>query len=357
MRSSAPNLPGAISSRLPKFPFRKISAPASFEEDRGCMAASTTNFVRLDTWGGSSVPETEMHAISTETMFEEYEREARMLFEKVQEELYTVEAGAPSDKAESMLAEISQNRRALQMRIRTDRSLRPRWGPMLEEWDAQLGELRKTLKTFHERNRRSELFDARQQAAIQIKNSEDKLEEGTHLLENAHREILETENIGSQITSDLASQREVILHARGSMAVVGNELQTASAIVKDIFNANRIRKYSSYIAIGFLALLFFAVYCYFGWPGRVAANLPPAITMTAKATHVPLQPAQPHAPAPDVTRHPDDAHDSHNTLSQRHDAYRPVQHSRPPSPAATATAVTPTASEDVPNIVQPQHRT
>lgn len=221
----------------------------------------------MDSWGGNGVPDTEMDTVATETMFQEYEREVRMLFEKVQEEMYTIEAGGPSDKAESMMGEISQNRRALQIRIRTDRSLRSRWTPMLEEWDQQLSELRKTLKSFQERNRRSDLFDARLQAAMQIKKSEDRLEEGTTLLENAHRQIVETESIGHQITGDLASQREVLLHARSNMGVVRGELATASTMIKDIFRIYRMNKYSTVIALTVVALLFLiAFYCIF-WGG------------------------------------------------------------------------------------------
>lgn len=72
------------------------------------MPASSTDYVRLEN-------ETEMQQlepIGTHALFQEYEREALMLFAKVRDELHSVEAGAPSTKAESMIGEIMQNKRS-----------------------------------------------------------------------------------------------------------------------------------------------------------------------------------------------------------------------------------------------------
>lgn len=147
---------------------------------------------------------------------------------------------------------------------------------MLEEWETQLAEFRQRLKGCQQC--RTELFPPRSpvdaKRNLQQKDPAKQLEEGTHLLEHAARQILETEHIGTQITSDLASQREVILNTRSNMGLLSNELRTAQTIVKDIFHAYRMNKYRSLLVAIMMALfLLTAFYYLFGSSHALPDNI------------------------------------------------------------------------------------
>lgn len=139
--------------------------------------------------------------------------------------------------AESALKEMEATRRQMQVQIKLELSgssgSRQAGEEKLKEWTRDTASLRTELENTRNEFSRKQLGfgggggaggHAERSAA---KQSTEVLDQGLRRLQDAEREALEIEELGQGIMSDLASQRETILHARGNMGTIGFELSAA----------------------------------------------------------------------------------------------------------------------------------
>jgi len=140
--------------------------------------------------------------------------------------------------AERVLCEIESNRRQVQVQLRLELSgasgAKQTWEGRLQEWTRELSGLRGELdaiKTQHGRHSLQLGGDAGAGGSwaerTGVQTSTDLLDKSSRKLEEAREKALESENIGQGILSDLAMQRETILHIRDNVRSVDSELSSA----------------------------------------------------------------------------------------------------------------------------------
>merc|ERR1719277_1235159 len=83
----------------------------------------------------------------------------------------------------------------------------------------------------------------------------DGLDRATKQLENARNVGLETERIAIDVMSDLRQQREVILHARSSMAEMGEQVGHAKKLLDSMARRAMVNRYLVYGVVVFMTVL------------------------------------------------------------------------------------------------------
>jgi len=158
--------------------------------------------------------------------------------------------------SEKLLQEMEQNRRQVQVQLRLELSgasgaeARQAWERRLQEWSKTISSLRGPLESLKGEQQRRSLnlpgggvpgadygagsASAERQSA---RESTELMDRSTQKLEEARRQCLETENIGQGVLSDLAAQRETILHVRESMTTVSQELTAARRTIDGLMRA------------------------------------------------------------------------------------------------------------------------
>eukprot|EP00421_Protoceratium_reticulatum_P068564 CAMPEP_0168422312 /NCGR_PEP_ID=MMETSP0228-20121227/33730_1 /TAXON_ID=133427 /ORGANISM="Protoceratium reticulatum, Strain CCCM 535 (=CCMP 1889)" /LENGTH=213 /DNA_ID=CAMNT_0008436243 /DNA_START=1 /DNA_END=642 /DNA_ORIENTATION=+ len=154
-------------------------------------------------------------------------------------------------------------RRQLQVQLRLELSgtvggARKEWDQKLQEWSREVATMRAQLE---------ELREARGREALQLgggggggltrlgpehqgaMRSTELLESSSRKLEEARRLALESEHIGQGVLSDLAAQRETMIHARDNMRTIDSELSAArQSIGRMLATAQRNRLLTLVIA-------------------------------------------------------------------------------------------------------------
>lgn len=143
---------------------------------------------------------------------------------------------------ERAVEEMESNRRQVQVQLRLELSgsagsVRQEWDQRLQEWSREITALRAQVDEVRNANGRRALrlsggdvergsggFTAEHESAMQ---STEMLERSSYKLEEARRLAFETEDIGQGVLSDLAAQRETILHTMESTRTIGSELNAA----------------------------------------------------------------------------------------------------------------------------------
>merc|ERR1712137_845367 len=89
----------------------------------------------------------------------------------------------------------------------------------------------------------------------QVMFASNDLERSSRQLGDAHRLILESEQISLGVANDLVQQRDVILHAQGNMSKVHINMGTAKHLLDSIGRHARVTRTSVYVAVGIISLL------------------------------------------------------------------------------------------------------
>lgn len=178
--------------------------------------------------------------------------------------------------AERTLEEMESTRRLVQVQVRLELSgavgnPRQEWDQRLQEWAREATALRGQLEELREDRARHTLRlpsagrgqdtapGAEQRCAA--RGSTEMLERSSRQLEEARRVALETEGISEGVMSDLAAQRDTILHMKDSMRTVDAELSAArQSLNRMILMAQRNRVMTLAIAaVLSLGLAFWAL--------------------------------------------------------------------------------------------------
>lgn len=174
---------------------------------------------------------------------------------------------------EKALEKMEQIRRQVQVRIKLEiggATQRQEWEQRLRQWAQEASGLRSQLGQAREARARDSLFlrgaDAGgggvpSHAQQMSSQSTEMLDLATRRLEEAKIQALESEDIGTGLLGDLATQRETILRARGNMRTVGFELSSARRSLDNmLMMAQRNRIMTNVIAASMgLGLFFWAL--------------------------------------------------------------------------------------------------
>merc|ERR1711920_83571 len=82
-----------------------------------------------------------------------------------------------------------------------------------------------------------------------------KLEAATARLQQAHKQALETEQIGVEVMSDLRHQRSVIQNARSNMGTIGSNLGTAKDRLQSMARRAAANKAIVYVVVIFFVIM------------------------------------------------------------------------------------------------------
>lgn len=193
--------------------------------------------------------------------------------------------------AERALEAMESNRRQMQVQLRLELSgtagnVRQEWDQRLQEWAREVASFRGELEAAREQHGRRtlqlhgrELVECGADSASQANRqsafeSTGLLEQGTRKLQEAMKQVIETEAVGGEVMSDLNSQRETIQGVRGKMRTIGTELTQARQSLNRMLQRaqqHRLVTLSVCLMLGFGVM--FWVCSAFGLPLRYTALL------------------------------------------------------------------------------------
>eukprot|EP00420_Gonyaulax_spinifera_P004130 CAMPEP_0197928588 /NCGR_PEP_ID=MMETSP1439-20131203/102623_1 /TAXON_ID=66791 /ORGANISM="Gonyaulax spinifera, Strain CCMP409" /LENGTH=253 /DNA_ID=CAMNT_0043551199 /DNA_START=38 /DNA_END=795 /DNA_ORIENTATION=- len=140
---------------------------------------------------------------------------------------------------ERALEEMESNRRQVRVQLRLELSnaagsAKQEWDQRLQEWSREVAALRGQLEEFSEVHSRQalQLPGGRGDGAAcpdrhRAMQGTEMLERSSAKLEEARRLALESEEVGQGVLSNLAVQRETIMHMRENMRTIDAELSAA----------------------------------------------------------------------------------------------------------------------------------
>jgi len=155
--------------------------------------------------------------------------------------------------AEKALEEMESTRRQVQVQLRlelsgTAGSEKQQWDARLQDWSKEAASLRSELASTKDEQGRRALLGSGLQASQRSSamQSTDLLDQSTRRLEECKIQALETEEVSLGILSDLHSQRETIIHMRGNMGIVGNELSSAARTLTRLIQHSERKRLMTY---------------------------------------------------------------------------------------------------------------
>lgn len=181
----------------------------------------------------------------------------------------SADAAADLKASECALKELEAIKRQMQVQMKLELSgasgSRQAGEEKLKEWTRDTASLRTELENTRNESSRNRLQLGGAGAAAHAeraaaKNSTEVLDQGLQRLRDAEREALEIEELGQGIMSDLASQRDTILHARGNMGTIGFELSAAKRSLDTLLSrANQNKMVTTgvcaLLAVGFMVYI------------------------------------------------------------------------------------------------------
>jgi vesicle transport through interaction with t-SNAREs protein 1 len=213
-------------------------------------------------------------AVTVSELFKDYERDLERALASVSEKLEAatdngngalVDATQISQllsQVEKHAGEADQALKQMEMESRTlPTHQRSEIDPRLRKYRSEIRESRRKVQSARDENERRSLLGrgdgdtgtvigkSRAFAANQ------KLDAATARLQEAHKQALESEQIGVEVMSDLRHQRDVIKNARNNMSTIGSNLGTAKDRLQSMARRAAANKIIVYVVVVFFLIM------------------------------------------------------------------------------------------------------
>mmetsp|Transcript_33733 Transcript_33733/g.77356 ORF Transcript_33733/g.77356 Transcript_33733/m.77356 type:complete len:215 (+) Transcript_33733:34-678(+) len=203
-------------------------------------------------------------SIDLPEMFAEYETDFTRLTGEVSGFLDSSLENAEFDSvsASRSLESAEQAVRSMEMELKTTPSVRNKLLPKIKGYKDEVKRLRALLL---EANRRQLMGASAQGLGIsrehrdRLSSATDRLDDGNRVLEQARRQALEAEDIGSEIMTDLQTQRQTILRSKGGMRELDGNLSTSSGLISAITRRGKANRIILASVFGMLVLTFLII--------------------------------------------------------------------------------------------------
>mmetsp|Transcript_67463 Transcript_67463/g.173743 ORF Transcript_67463/g.173743 Transcript_67463/m.173743 type:complete len:228 (+) Transcript_67463:44-727(+) len=217
--------------------------------------------------------------ITVSELFQEYENDFLKLRAEIDEHLDKAQAGGKDEsdrvsqaekrtgRAESALKQMEMEARSLPPESKSDVE------PRMRSYRSDLSSRRKGVENARQAAARRELLKADADPALgksvrdreRLLTANEGLAQSTSRLEEAHRQALETEQIGIGVMSDLRQQRDVIMRTRGNVGEIGRNTGIAGRFLDSMArraNSNKMMVYG--VSALMVVMLCIAAYFLFG---------------------------------------------------------------------------------------------
>mmetsp|Transcript_25495 Transcript_25495/g.76079 ORF Transcript_25495/g.76079 Transcript_25495/m.76079 type:complete len:234 (-) Transcript_25495:53-754(-) len=222
---------------------------------------------------GTGPPASSM-TITVSDLFTEYENDFHRLRQEIDEQLEVVKAGGSSEQqclseASRRAGRADQALRQMEMEARTlPPETRSHLDPAMKKYRSELSQCQKALDAARQAAARRELLDGAGAKSTKDRErligSTNALMASSRQLGEAHRQSLETEQIGLDVMSDLRQQREVILRTRANVGEIGNNTALAQRLLGSISRRAAANRYLVCIVAIIMAMMII-VAVYFMW--------------------------------------------------------------------------------------------
>mmetsp|Transcript_52471 Transcript_52471/g.122026 ORF Transcript_52471/g.122026 Transcript_52471/m.122026 type:complete len:230 (-) Transcript_52471:115-804(-) len=213
--------------------------------------------------------------ITVSELFKEYESDFQRLRREVDEQLEAAKAGGAAEQqcvaeASRRAGRADQALRQMEMEARTlPPESRTHLDPKIKQFRSGLGEQQKAVEAARQAAARRALFDdgslgksaKDRERALGANNA---LTGASRQLGEAHRQSLETEQIGLDVISDLRNQREVIIRTRGNVGEIGANTAMAKRLLGSMSRRAAANRYIVY-GIATLLAVILTVAIFFLW--------------------------------------------------------------------------------------------
>jgi len=215
--------------------------------------------------------------ITASDLFTEYENDFHRLRQEIDEHLEAAKAGGSSEQQQQCVSEASrragradQALRQMEMEARTlPPETRVHLDPMVKKCRSELSERQKAVDAARQAAARRALLEdgAGGKSAKdreRLIGSNNALNASSRQLSEAHRQSLETEELGRDVMSDLRQQREVIIRTQTNVGEIGSNTALAQRLLGSISRRATANRYLVY-AVAVVMAMMLIVAIYFMW--------------------------------------------------------------------------------------------
>mmetsp|Transcript_44451 Transcript_44451/g.78709 ORF Transcript_44451/g.78709 Transcript_44451/m.78709 type:complete len:252 (+) Transcript_44451:33-788(+) len=208
-------------------------------------------------------------SVTVSELFTDYETDFQRLRQDIEEQLR--QARRPAEhldviqqcicEAEKSVSEAEKALRQMEMEARTlSPEQKSTVEPRLKQYRSELGEQRKVLSNCRQEAQRQLLLDEglgtkAYRDRERLLNVDSSLRRSSSHLDEAHRQALETEQIGIDVMSDLRQQRDVILRTTENVHEIGDNVGAARRLLEAMGRRAMMNKLLLYVAVGFMGLM------------------------------------------------------------------------------------------------------
>lgn len=210
-------------------------------------------------------------AVTESELFRDYEHDFERLRQDIDERLECASGTKAADgdvrqwlnEADRLVGDAGNALRQMEMEAKTmPPEQRKDKEPRLRMFREELAERRKALSAAKSSANRQSLLGEGEDLGPKSRRDrerlldvDDSLRRSSSKLDEAHRQALETEQIGVDVMSDLRSQRDVIRHTQQSVSEIGDHVARAKHTLGVMGRRAMANRVLMYVAVGSLALM------------------------------------------------------------------------------------------------------